>query len=197
VQKLERALIEIGDELVAGLRAGLDDANSNASGNLKASIDYNAKVFVSKSGKFGFEFTLLMDSYWVFVDKGRRPGKMPPVSDIIEWIRFKESFKPTQQTTAKGSGKAGRVSKVKKVTGSKQIVNKVSGANKLKKKRGGSINYKGIAYAIALKIKKEGTKGTNFYSKMIDQKFFDTFSKRVEDAMFVDIDEMITTRIVG
>jgi hypothetical protein len=39
--------------------------------------------FVYKDGLI----SILMDDYSEYIDKGRRRGKMPPVKDIITWIR--------------------------------------------------------------------------------------------------------------
>lgn len=191
MSKLERTLIKFGDELVYGLRSNLEAEDSNASGNLKASIEYKAKVTTDKNYKFSFSFSLLMDSYWYYVDQGRKPGTMPPISSIVNWIRNKESF------TVKPQKKIKKVAvKINKTSGAKGIINKTSGAKNIVNKKKGAINYKGIAYAIALKIKKQGTRATKFYSKIVDQKYIDTFSKRIEEAMFIDIEDQITTRIV-
>lgn len=33
--------------------------------------------------------TLNLEHYWKYVEYGRRPGKMPPIDNIEEWIRVK------------------------------------------------------------------------------------------------------------
>jgi hypothetical protein len=48
--------------------------------NLRKSI----KVSTSKNG-----LTVSMPDYAIHVDKGRKSGKMPPIKDIMEWIREK------------------------------------------------------------------------------------------------------------
>jgi hypothetical protein len=30
-----------------------------------------------------------MEDYWQYVEEGRRAGKMPPIKNIYEWIRYK------------------------------------------------------------------------------------------------------------
>jgi len=180
VKGLEVTLNKIGQEIVDTLTDNLQRDGKNASRNLSQSISFNAKVLPSKNGlAFGFKFQLLMDSYWYYVDKGRKPGKMPPIADIVDWI-INKPIKPNNIVKPK--------------------VAKVSGANRLKNKKGssGKINatkganrIKGLAYVIARSIAKNGTKGSKFYSRYIDNKFLDTFISRVEDAMFENVEDAV------
>ena len=36
-----------------------------------------------------FELSWLLPDYFPFAENGRRPGKMPPVNKILQWIEFK------------------------------------------------------------------------------------------------------------
>lgn len=53
--------------------------------NLSKSLDYNLKVYPSGGLELGFKAA----DYFNYVEEGRKPGKMPPVSAIAKWIRIK------------------------------------------------------------------------------------------------------------
>lgn len=60
------------------------------------------------------DVVVLMPDYAKYADKGRRPGKIPPVSSILEWIRRENIAVPTSFTQeqfafaiAKNIGKEG------------------------------------------------------------------------------------------
>lgn len=72
-----------GGELVLALVKSLEKKKKNASGKLSDSIQYELKYF----GDF-FQFTLNMDDYWAYVDKGRKAGSMPPTAPIIKWLGY-------------------------------------------------------------------------------------------------------------
>lgn len=52
---------------------------------LSNSLDYKLKVYPSGGLELGFQAA----DYFKFVEEGRKPGKMPPVSAIAKWIRIK------------------------------------------------------------------------------------------------------------
>ena len=52
---------------------------------LSNSLGYNLKVYKSGGLELGFEAA----DYFKYVEEGRKPGKMPPVSAIAKWIRIK------------------------------------------------------------------------------------------------------------
>jgi len=52
---------------------------------LSNSLDYKLKVYPSGGLELGFEAA----DYFRYVEEGRKPGKMPPVSAIAKWIRIK------------------------------------------------------------------------------------------------------------
>lgn len=59
-------------------------SNAVATGNLVSSISYDVN-FDGISSTIEFS----MADYGIYVDGGRRPGKMPPLSRIQEWTRIK------------------------------------------------------------------------------------------------------------
>jgi len=82
-QNLNAALRQVGGLVVSRLSQGLQESNSNASGELEQSIGFN--VF-NRRNLIGVNIEML--DYWVYVDEGRRAGRMPPVSKIQEWLTY-------------------------------------------------------------------------------------------------------------
>ena len=63
-----------------------DKISDYASGKLYKTIDY---TITSKSDSY--LVTINLESYWVFLERGRRPGaKMPPVEAIENWIKVRK-----------------------------------------------------------------------------------------------------------
>lgn len=89
---IEQALLQVGEELKKVMTQTLQKNGSYNTGNLANSIEYTVE-------KKDYEYNLVrrMLTYGVYVDGGygRKPGKMPPVQDIIEWIQFKKIPIPT------------------------------------------------------------------------------------------------------
>lgn len=76
---------EFGAELVKRLQRELINNGKLASGSLIGQMDY--KVKSDKKGNTVVQ--LFSEDYFRFVDKGRRPGKQPPLRAIKEWTRIK------------------------------------------------------------------------------------------------------------
>lgn len=54
-----------------------------ASSNLYNNIDY--RIEYDENG-FPESFNIIMEDYWYWIDRGRRPGSFPPVTAIRNWI---------------------------------------------------------------------------------------------------------------
>ena len=54
-------------------------------GELYKTISYSVST-----GTGGWVVTISLADYWKYVEYGRRPGKMPPVSAIENWINVKQ-----------------------------------------------------------------------------------------------------------
>ena len=55
-----------------------------ASGDLLNNIEYEVT-----RGDFTYTIYVKMKDYWYFVENGRKAGKMPPIDNILNWIRVK------------------------------------------------------------------------------------------------------------
>ena len=73
-----------GNELIAQMQNRLRINKTNATSSLSQSIEPQIKGTQS-----GYRLTVLMEDYWKYVEEGRRAGKMPPIKNIYEWIRYK------------------------------------------------------------------------------------------------------------
>ena len=57
----------------------------NATGELISSIKPMEPELVDGT----FECSLSLAPHWKYVENGRRPGKFPPIDDILEWVKAK------------------------------------------------------------------------------------------------------------
>ena len=155
---LTQALRRVGGLTVQRLSQGLKENNSDASGELDSSIEFKIKQ-TSK----GIDLNISMLDYWEFVDKGRKPGKQPPISNILKWLTY-----PNVRDKIRGGQSDAPIE-----------------------------NPESLAFLIAKKIGREGTKGTDFAtnvfeSKLIEKELPDLVLNAVfEDANLV-IDELIS-----
>lgn len=70
------------------MQSNLAKANANNSGALRQSLGKNiGKDVVVKGGVLSG--AIEAEDYWGAVDEGRRPGKQPPVKDILRWVQTK------------------------------------------------------------------------------------------------------------
>lgn len=74
----------IGREFIEELKKELKLLGKSASGNLINSLNYKVTQ-VNDS----FYIEIIAADYLKFVDKGRKPGKMPPIKAIKPWVEMK------------------------------------------------------------------------------------------------------------
>jgi hypothetical protein len=132
------------------LRSNKNGKDSNASGSLSDSIRVSPVEYFGSN----YSIEISMNDYWQWVNDGRRAGKRPPVSKIIQWIKDKQLRLDDKGVTKRGYKRQGTLissSKKKVKMGNKQV----------------SI-LEATAYKIAAKIGKYGTKGTDFLTDAID-----------------------------
>jgi len=150
------------------LRSNKNGKDSNASGRLSESITVTPVEFFGDN----YSIEIRMLDYWQWVNDGRSKGKRPPISSIIQWIKEKQLRLDDGGTTKRGYKRDGSLissSKKKVVMGNKKV----------------SI-LEAVAYKIAAKIGKFGTKGTDFLSDAIDANSKDLV-KEMKQALTKDI----------
>lgn len=98
-----KVLKYLGDSVVGDMKAIIELNGSIASGWLIDSI--SSKVLKDKNEVYSLSFSYLF--YGKYVDKGRSPGKMPPIQDIREWTRLKGIPQSAAYPIAKKIGEKG------------------------------------------------------------------------------------------
>ena len=79
-----RVLESWGDDVLSSMRNILSTNGKIASGNLISSLKYE----ITFNGT-NLDIEFQMPEYGEFVDRGRKPGKMPPISSIQQWTQIK------------------------------------------------------------------------------------------------------------
>ena len=79
-----KALRDFGKFIVTNYKSQLEAEHMN-NGELYRTISYSVTT-----GTGGWVISVSLADYWKYVEYGRRPGKMPPVSAIENWINVKQ-----------------------------------------------------------------------------------------------------------
>ena len=79
-----KALRDFGQKIVDNYRAELEACNYQ-DGQLYRTLSYSVST-----GTGGWVISVSLENYWKYIESGRRPGKMPPVSAIENWIKVKQ-----------------------------------------------------------------------------------------------------------
>jgi len=159
-RKTVKALNNSMELIAKSLKSRLEENFSDASGDLGNSITVSAK----KSNN-SLEVNISMLDYWEALDKGRKPGKQPPINKIKEWLTYPN---PRAKLGLEG----------------------VSNVN--------IAEVNSLAFLIARKIGKKGTKGNNFASDVFDSKKVKVdLPNAIADAVFEDLnivfDDLVTS----
>lgn len=93
--RLTEVLNEFADAFIQNARNNLEANQSNASYNL-----YNSFEKVIEVGEDYFKVSISLADYWQYLERGRGPGKFPPVDKIKEWIEVKP-INPTPLSNGK------------------------------------------------------------------------------------------------
>lgn len=80
-----KALNDFGQKIVDNYRAELEACNYQ-DGQLYRTLSYSVKMDNNSS----WLISISLEEYWKYIEYGRRPGKMPPVSAIENWIKVKQ-----------------------------------------------------------------------------------------------------------
>lgn len=92
---ITEALIRVGEELKQAMINQLKSNGSYNTGDLGNSITYSV---VQRDYEYDLVRTMLKYGNYVDQGIGRGPGKMPPVKEIIEWLKLKRIPVPTSMT---------------------------------------------------------------------------------------------------
>lgn len=79
--ELKKVMEELGKDFVAELKAEIVRKGKVATGDLLNSINY--RLVQSNNG---WTIEIISDNYLTYVDRGRRPGKMPPSNKLVPWV---------------------------------------------------------------------------------------------------------------
>lgn len=165
-KSIYKTLEDFGNKVQSDLRKSLVSKNSNASKNLSQSIAFNVK-FKSDTE---IQFKLELDRYYEWVDKGRgkatKKGAIPLKEAIYQWIIQKGL--PVGKLTDKGAGKKLGIAKPKL----RSMI---------------ETQRRSMAYMIARKINRFGTKGNNFYSAVVNEDLFDDLREDLSDSFKRDV----------
>lgn len=79
-----KALNDFGNFIITNYKSQLEAEQMN-NGELYRTISYSVST-----GTGGWVVSVSLENYWKYIEYGRRPGKMPPVSAIENWINVKQ-----------------------------------------------------------------------------------------------------------
>ena len=79
-----KALNDFGNFIITNYKSQLEAEQMN-NGDLYKTISYSVSTVSS-----GWVISVSLADYWKYIEYGRRPGKMPPVSAIENWINVKQ-----------------------------------------------------------------------------------------------------------
>jgi len=159
---IEKVLFEYAAEFQKMASRQLRRANKISTGKLEDSISFE----VTETDA-GFELALKVLDYYKFVDQGVRGAgansknntspykyrdKMPPIKEILKWIKQKGSLKSSAEDQKRGLSKAQKSSRALRAA-----------AKKLKPKT--------LAFLIARKIQQRGLPYTGFWERSFEQTF--------------------------
>ena len=82
---LQQILDDFTKDVAETYRSLLLRDGKNATGELISSIKPMTPELVNGT----FECSLSLAPHWKYVENGRRPGKFPPIENILEWVKVK------------------------------------------------------------------------------------------------------------
>ncbi len=80
-KQVQNLLTKYGESIIGEMKTRLKNLDKVSTGKLLNSLDYEVTVV---NGNYLLKFTAI--DYAVFVDKGRKPGKMPPINAILKQV---------------------------------------------------------------------------------------------------------------
>ena len=168
--RINEVLQQFGRDTIDKLQKSIDSKGINATRKLRQSIDFKV-INLGTSFEFKLGWTGDADHYASAAETGRKPGKMPPLEPIMKWIAAKGIKLPEQSSLSKR-----RI---------KSLSNKV--VKKSLRQISTTARAKSLAYLIARKIGKEGTKASHFFSDVVNDKLYDDLRAKLKAAAKKDI----------
>lgn len=101
-ENIRIALDLVGEQTIIDIIAKLNRMDAVASKRLINSLNYRVVEALDN-----LLLVLEAEEYINVIDKGRRPGKMPPLSAILQWVRYKGIPTQAAYPIAKNIGKFG------------------------------------------------------------------------------------------
>ena len=159
---VEEVLFDYAKEFQKMASRQLRRANKISTGKLEDSISFE----VTETDA-GFELALKVLDYYKFVDQGVRGAgansknntspykyrdKMPPIKEILKWVKQKGSLKASAEDQKRGLSKAQKSSRALKAAAKK-------------------IKPKTLAFLIARKIQQRGLPYTGFWERSFEKTF--------------------------
>lgn len=162
---IAQVLEHYGQLFIDATKRNLELKKKNADYKLSQSIGFEVEVV-----GLAFRFTLSMEDYYIWVDEGRKPGKRPPLKPIIEWLFKKPDVKAAVGGTRTNLKKGG-MSKLGDIVAPTPILR--------------------AALAIQAKIGREGTKGSHFFSDVVNEKSLQALNNDLSAALGKDVEVTI------
>jgi hypothetical protein len=174
-EEIYKILDEFGEKVKEDLQQSLRDKGVKQGGGdsrLSAKIDFK----VTQTGNV-VSFKLTMPEYGEAVDKGR---KAAPVSEegqksIANWGRSRKYVGEFAEKTLQARLK-------------KQSENKTNRKKKALKKPSFDKQVKAFVYVVSRKLKREGYKGNNFYTSVVDDGRLDKLKKDLAGVLKSEVD---------
>jgi len=169
---LAEVLLTFGRESTEQMKVNLSNRKKNASNALSQSIDFSQRVFSNI-----FVLSIQAEDYYDVVDKGRRPGKKPPPYDPTTKSGVLNSdMRPFGWIQNKPSAQV-IVNKLVAQYKDDHPNTKLTDAEIRKNMR------RGFAYIVSRNISKNGIKGSNFFSDVINDRTLAEFDKKIDTAL--------------
>lgn len=105
--EVQKVLETYGKQVVAEMKTRLIGAGKVASGALLKALGYEVEQNSASQTVLSITIDTPANEYAYYVDKGRKPGKMPPVDNIKKWCKLKGIPEGAAWAIAKNIGKFG------------------------------------------------------------------------------------------
>lgn len=102
-----KVLKTYGEQVIKEMKSRLVSAGKVASGTLLNSLVFAIETETNGDLSLSVGATGKADDYLYYVDKGRKPGKMPPIEPIKKWCKLKGIPEEIAFPIAKNIGKFG------------------------------------------------------------------------------------------